>query len=98
MSLAKDDAVLRKPWSEGYPESSVFVGGNHRVIGGNYDRAGVLCIRFKARELTLSSDVIGWTKVTAKLGRTLAAGSGTSGAGELVSPVIQKPSLGVSRK
>ena len=32
------------------------------------------------------------------LGRTVAAGSGASGAGEQVSPVFQMPSLGVARK
>jgi hypothetical protein len=42
--------------------------------------------------------VIGWTEVIAKLGRTVAAGSGTAGAEEQVSSVFQKPSLGVARK
>lgn len=69
-----------------------------RRLGGNDARAGVRGIRCKARGVTPSRNVIGWTEVIAKLGRTVAAGSGTSGAGEQVSPVIQKPSLGVSRK
>jgi hypothetical protein len=42
--------------------------------------------------------VIGWTEVIAKLGRIVAAGSGTSGAGDQVSSVFEKPSLGVARK
>jgi hypothetical protein len=42
--------------------------------GGNYAQAGARDIRCKAREVTLSRNVIGWMKVIAKLGRTVAAG------------------------
>ena len=52
----------------------------------------------KAREVTFSRNVIGWVEVTAKLGRTVAAGSGSSGAREQVSLVFEKPSLGVACK
>lgn len=69
-----------------------------RPFGGNDARAGVRGIRCKARGVTPSRNVIGRTEVIAKLGRTVAAGSGTSGAGDQVSPVVQKPSLGVARK
>ena len=69
-----------------------------RNLGGNYAQAGARDIRCKARGVTPSRNVIGWTEVIAKLGRTVAAGSGTSGAGEQVSSVFQKPSLGVARK
>ncbi len=70
----------------------------NRQHGGNYAQAGARDIRCKARGVTPSRNVIGRTEVIAKLGRTVAAGSGTSGAGEQVSPVFQKPSLGVARK
>jgi hypothetical protein len=70
----------------------------NRQHGGNYAQAGARDIRCKARGVTPSRNVIGWTEVIAKLGRTVAAGSGASGAGEQVSPVFQKPSLGVARK
>jgi hypothetical protein len=42
--------------------------------------------------------VIGKMEVIAKLGRTVAAGSGASGARDEVSLVLEKPSLGVARK
>jgi hypothetical protein len=41
-----------------------------RSLGGNYAQAGARDIRCKAREVTFSRNVIGKTKVTAKLGRT----------------------------
>jgi hypothetical protein len=69
-----------------------------RPFGGNYAQAGVRDIRCKAREVTFSRNVIGWTEVIAKLGRTVAAGSGTFGARDQVSLVFEKPSLGVARK
>jgi hypothetical protein len=69
-----------------------------RRLGGNYAQAGARDMRCKARGVTPSRNVIGRTEVIAKLGRTAAAGSGTSGAGDQVSPVVQKPSLGVARK
>ena len=69
-----------------------------RRLGGNYAQAGARDIRCKARGVTPSRNVIGRMEVIAKLGRTVAAGSGASGAGEQVSPVFQKPSLGVARK
>ena len=69
-----------------------------RSLGRNYAQAGARDIRCKARGVTPSRNVISWTEVIAKLGRTVATGSGTSGAREQVSLVIQKPSLGVARK
>ena len=69
-----------------------------RTLGGNYAQAGARDIRCKAREITFSRNVIGWTEVIAKLGRTVAAGSGTFGARDQVSLVFEKPSLGVARK
>jgi hypothetical protein len=69
-----------------------------KFFGGNYALAGARDIRCKARGVTPSRNVIGWVEVIAKLGRTVAAGSGASGAGEQVSPVVQMPSLGVARK
>lgn len=69
-----------------------------RPFGGNYAQAGARDMRCKARGVTPSRNVSGWTEVIAKLGRTAAAGSGTSGAREQVSLVVQKPSLGVARK
>ena len=65
-----------------------------RTFGGNYAQAGARDIRCKAREVTFSRNVIGKTKVIAKLGRTVVAGSGTSGAREQVSLVLQKPQSG----
>jgi hypothetical protein len=69
-----------------------------RTLGGNYAQAGARDIRCKAREVTFSRNVIGWMKVSAKLGRTVAAGGGSSGARDKVSLVFQKPSLGVACK
>ena len=70
----------------------------NRQHGGNYAQAGARDIRCKARGVTPSRNVIGWTEVIAKLGRTVAAGSGTFGARDQVSLVFEKPSLGVARK
>jgi hypothetical protein len=50
------------------------------IRGGNYAQAGARDIRCKARGVTPSRNVIGWVEVIAKLGRTVAAGSGSSGA------------------
>ena len=55
-------------------------------------------IRWKARGVTPSRNVSGWAEVIAKLGRTVAAGSGASGARDQVALVVEKPSLGVARK
>jgi hypothetical protein len=69
----------------------------NRPCGGNYAQAGARDIRCKARGVTPSRNVIGQTEVIAKLGRTVAAGSGTSGAGDQVSLVFEKPSLSTSK-
>jgi hypothetical protein len=55
-------------------------------------------MRQKAREVTLSRNVIGWTEIITKLGRTVAAGGGSFGAREKVTLVLKKPSLGVACK
>ena len=45
-----------------------------RHVGGNYAQAGARDMRCKARGVTPSRNVSGWTEVIAKLGRTVAAG------------------------
>jgi hypothetical protein len=64
------------------------------IRGGNYAQAGARDIRCKARGVTPSRNVIGWTEVIAKLGRTVAAGSGTSGARGKVPLVFEMPQSG----
>ena len=81
MSPVEDGAELRKLFDR-WVTRCFYVRSREitESFGGNYAEAGALDIRSKVREVTFSSDVSDWVKVCTKLGRTVAAESGSFGA------------------